>query len=61
LKEMAGWLGVRLGSGLAEFVDEFAIGPRGLAVLIPSREQGQSIALRELEAVYEADGGGVGS
>ena len=61
MKEMAGWLGVRLGSGLAELVDEFAIGPRWLAGLIPVREQGQSIALRELEAVYEADGGGVGS
>ena len=40
MKEMAGWFGVRLGSGLAEFVSEFAFGPRGLAVLIPSREQG---------------------
>jgi len=58
---MAGWFGVRLGSGLAEFVSQFAIGPRWLAVLIPVREQGQSIALRELEAVYEADGGSVGS
>ena len=36
MKEMAGWLGVRLGSGLAELVDEFALGPRGLAVLIPA-------------------------
>ena len=58
---MAGWLGVRLGSGLAELVDEFAIGPRWLAGLIPVGEQSKSIALRELEAVYEADGGGVGS
>ena len=40
MKEMAGWLRVRLGSGLAEFVGEFALGPRRLAVLIPSREQG---------------------
>ena len=40
MKEMAGWFGVRLGSGLAELVDEFAIGPRWLAVLIPAREQG---------------------
>jgi len=36
LNEMAGWLGVGLGSGLAKFVDEFALGPRGLAVLIPA-------------------------
>jgi len=42
---MAGWLGVGLGSGLADLVDEFAICPRGLAGLIPVGEQGKSIAL----------------
>ena len=45
LKEMAGWLGVGLGSGLADLVDEFAIGPRGLAGLIPVREQSKRVAL----------------
>jgi hypothetical protein len=41
---MAGWFGVRLGSGLADLVDEFAIGPRWLAGLIPVREQANSVA-----------------
>jgi hypothetical protein len=42
---MAGWLRVRLGSGLAEFVEEFKFGPRRLAGLIPVREQANSVAL----------------
>jgi hypothetical protein len=42
---MAGWLGVGLGSGLADLVDKFAIGPRGLAGLIPVGEQSKRVAL----------------
>jgi hypothetical protein len=42
---MAGWFGVRLGSGLAEFVEEFDLRPRGLAGLIPVGEQANCIAL----------------
>jgi hypothetical protein len=42
---MAGWFGVRLGSGLAELVEEFDLRPRGLAGLIPVGEQANCIAL----------------
>lgn len=60
VEEVACWFVVGFGAGIADLVDEFAIAPGGLAGAVPVREEAESVALGQAEAVDEAHGCGVG-